>query len=317
MTDFAIYSTNANLVDSSFREVKKSGTIQYNNTVLQSSQNQDSVTIQTDTSHERPTPEEIRNWKWQQDKKMYITDSNYIPRNNDVGLNITETTQNSLMVLPIREINRYNKDWLTIALLLAVVLLATVRVGYAKYIGSLFQSVINYSTSFRMFRERNYSILHGASRLEALYYVVFSVFIFQLLIFLSLESGSAGLILYGKTLGFVILYFMLKKFIYKLLGTIFNGVQEASEFIFNINNFNRVTGIILFPIVALLAFYPYGNIVFIVILGVLAVGGLYLFLLQRGMLILLKKQFSIFYLFLYLCILEFLPLLLIYKVVAE
>jgi hypothetical protein len=168
-----------------------------------------------------------------------------------------------------------------------------------------------------MFREKNYSILHGASRLEALYYIVFSVFLFQILALYFFGAEKTGIIFYGKTLAFIVLYFVSKKTIYKALGTIFNGVAETSEFLFSLDNFNRVTGIILIPIVALIAFYPYENINFIVLLGGLTVVGSYLFLLQRGISILLKKQFSIFYLFLYLCTLEFLPLLLIYKVIVE
>jgi len=41
----------------------------------------------------------------------------------------------------------------------------------------------------------------------------------------------------------------------------------------------------------------------------------YLFTLNRGIKILMKKQFSVFYLFLYLCTLEFLPILLFLKVI--
>ncbi len=265
----------------------------------------------------RPTLQEIRYWKWQQDKKMFITDSHYLPSRNNTEIAYSEAIQHKGIDLPIREINRGSMDWLTLTLLVSLVIFASVRIGYAKYIGSLFQSVINYSTSFRMFGEKNNSILHGASRLEILYYLVFSLFLFQVLVLFSVKNGNTGLVLYAKTLGFVILYFVLKKSIYKFLGTIFNGVQETSEFIFNIDNFNRVAGIVLLPIVALMAYYPYEHLVFIVILGILTLVGLYIFLLQRGASILLKKQFSIFYLFLYLCTLEFLPLLLIYKIVVE
>ena len=317
MTDFSKYKKNATLADIGNSSLAETGFLQSVENTLKINSGRDTVLLQTDTTAKKPTLLEIRNWKWQQDKKMFITDSRYIPLKNDFDLGFKEVTEHKGLELPIHNLNRYNTDWLTIILLLALVLLATVRFGFVKYISSLFQSIVNYSTSNRLFREKNNSILHGAFRLDLMYYIVFSLFVLQVLSFLSIKTPNFGFIIYSKTLGLVILYFVLKKFVYKFVGTVFNGDPETSEFIFNIDNFNRVTGIILFPIVVLLAFYPYEYVVFIVVTGGIAVGGLYLFLLQRGISILLKKQFSIFYLFLYLCTLEFLPLLLIFKVVAE
>jgi hypothetical protein len=83
------------------------------------------------------------------------------------------------------------------------------------------------------------------------------------------------------------------------------------------DNFNRGTGIILFPVVALIAYFPAENPMVAVFLGILTTLVFYVMLLKRGISILLKKQFPIFYLFLYLCTLEILPLLLIYKLVVD
>jgi hypothetical protein len=82
------------------------------------------------------------------------------------------------------------------------------------------------------------------------------------------------------------------------------------------DNFNRIAGLILITIISFIAFYHWENRVFPVIVGLFIVAIFYLFLLQRGIKILLKKQLSIFYLFLYLCTLEILPMLLIYKIVV-
>ncbi len=277
----------------------------------------DTISSKSQTIANEAAARDIQILKSRRDKKIYIGDSEYLQPITEIGFGLKEVTEQKGLQLPVRKINSYNTDWLTILLLVALVLLASVRFGFAKYISSLFQAVFNYSTSNRMFRERNYSILSGAFRLDVLYYTVISVFIIQVLAFFSIGTQRPGFLFYGKTLGVVILYFLLKKLIYKILGITFKNSPETSEFIFNIDNFNRVTGILLLPIVALLAFYPYRYLVVIVIAGAAAVLSLYLFLLGRGSSILLRKQFSILYLFLYLCTLEFLPLLLIFKVVAE
>lgn len=317
MNDFGKYGNQFDFAKVSINETAMPVSLQMQDTVIHSLTVQDSLGLNTDTVPVKPTYEQIRYWHWQREKKMLIHDSRYIPSKSGNELVFFEEIEHSGIQLPVREKHFFNTDWVTIILMAALILIASVRFGYTKYIGSLFQSVVNYPTSFRMFGEKNYSILHGAFRLEALYYIVFSVFIYQFLAFYTLKNTDNDLVFYAKTFAIITAYFLLKKFVYKLLGTIFQVVSETAEFIFNIDNYNRVTGIILFPVVALIAFYPSENPVFIILLGIFAAGVFYIMLLKRGISILMKKQFSIFYLFLYLCILEFLPLLLIYKVVVD
>ncbi len=300
MTDFIKYNSSENHLTISFSQAKGATIIPVKNFVDVPFQQADSISGAIDTiiqpaSEEMPNSTSFSDFKYGFYKEL---------NNNDFSL-------------PIRERHELNNDWITIVLLLAFVLLVSVRAGFHKYIGTLFQSVINYSTSIRMFNEKNYSFLHGAFRLEVLYYIIFSVFIYQVQVMQNFENAHRGLLLFGQTTGFIVLYFMAKKFIYWFLGIVFNNGSETSEFLFNLDNYNRAASIVLFPVVALIAFYPFRNPGLVVFLGIIATGFFYLMLLRRGAIILLKKQFSIFYLFLYLCTLEFLPLLLIYKIVVE
>jgi hypothetical protein len=273
---------------------------------------QDSATVQIDSTLLTPSDSLFRFWQIQPEEKIFIGDSRYLPDTSYVE----HILWKGLKMTPRQEIYP-NGDWLTGIMFLAFILLASVSGGYSKYISTLFHSLINYSTSFRMFREKNYSILHGAFRLEVLYYIIFSIFVFQVIVLASSDNRLFTLSIYCQTLGAVVVYFLGKKLAYQALGSIFIGASDTSEFLFNMDNFNRGTGIILFPIVALIAFYPSENPMVAVFLGVLTTAVFYVMLLKRGISILLKKQFPIFYLFLYLCTLEFLPLLLIYKIVVD
>lgn len=276
----------------------------------------DTLQVQKDSVLPQPTFAQIRYWRWLREKKMLIDDSRYIQPKNDVKLTSTFKAESVKLGLPYREINHINSDWITVLFLLVTVLLATVRVSYSKYLAYLFQSLVNYSTSFRMFREKNYTILHGAFRLNIIFYLTFSFFLFQVLSLFKLELIDDKLAFYAACLGIVVIYFFVKKMSYRILGSIFNGAFETNEYLFNMDNFNRSLGLTLFPVAALINYYPSNNPVFIVFSGILVVGIFYAFLLQRGISIFLRKQFSLFYLFLYLCILEFVPLILIYKVVV-
>jgi hypothetical protein len=259
-----------------------------------------------------PSDSLFRFWQIKPEEKIFIGDSRYLP-----DTSYLEHISWKGLAVNIREKNYPTNDWFTIIMFLALVLLASVRAGYTKYIGTLFHSLINYTTSFRMFREKNYSFIHGGFRLEVLFYVVFSTFVFQLIVLSTSESLLFNWKVYGQTLGILVVYFLGKKLAYQAFGSIFIGASETSEFLFNMDNFNRGTGIVLFPIVALIAYFPFENALIPVVSGVITVVIFYVMLLKRGISILLKKQFPIFYLFLYLCTLEILPLLLIYKLVVD
>jgi hypothetical protein len=131
-----------------------------------------------------------------------------------------------------------------------------------------------------------------------------------------LSGNLKDVLLFVIIFGLTIAYYLVKKMVYILLGKLFSATEETYEYLFNLDNSNKIAGLFLFPIISLIAFNPFKSIGFTVVLGIIILSFFYILLIQRGIFILLKKQFSIFYLFLYLCSLEFLPLLLIYKVVV-
>ncbi len=290
---------------------------QSNNFALQQSNVQiDTLKTQTDTTPPPSTFEQIRYWRKLRENKLLIDGSRYIQPKEEVKLVASVKVEADRLGLPVREKNNFNTDWVTILFILALILFASIRGSYSKYIGYLFQSLISYSTSFRLFREKNYSISHAAFRLDLIFYFTFSLFLYQAVEVFQLELVNDNLLFFAVSIVVVTGYFILKKMAYYFIGLVFESVSETSEYLFNLDNFNRTVGIVLFPVVVLINYYPYKNPVFVVVVGIFMVAVFYAFLLQRGILILLRKQFSIFYLFLYLCTLEFLPLFLIYNVVV-
>jgi hypothetical protein len=279
-----------------------------------------SVSERTQTVDTTPgktyTNAEIRQWRLQQENKLLIDSSKYIAPRTESRLTFTE--QNDMgFTLPIHMNNSKGTDWLTFAIFFGILLFASVRFAYAKYMEHMFLSLFNYSTSVRLLQEKNYPIFHGAIRLEIIFYITLSIFIFQVLNVFKWGNSLTSLSYFLMILGGVLLYFFGKKLIYLMFGSLFQATQETREYLFNMDNYNRSLGLLLLPIVILVSFAPVRTPVFIVFAGIVIFVIVNLILLQRGIFILLKKQFSIFYLFLYLCTLEFLPLLLIYKVVVE
>ena len=167
-----------------------------------------------------------------------------------------------------------------------------------------------------MLNDKNYPVFHAAFRLEAIFYIIFPIFIFQCLNLFKYQNTALTPVYLSLIFGGTLLYFFGKKVIYLTLGLMFETQNETREYLFSYDNFNRSLSLIFLPVVILIQFAPLKTPVFIAILGLIILFLFNIILLRRGAIILLKKQFSLFYLFLYLCTLEILPLLLIYKVVV-
>jgi len=218
------------------------------------------------------------------------------------------------VVFPGKRVTRTNPDWLVGLLLLVFLLFATVKLIFNKYLSQLVQSTINYSTFTRLFRERYFNLLHASFRLDVIFNLTLALFGYQ---FLSLHKINLGFSksyhVYLAFLCIIIGYFTAKRIIYYLIGILTESKPEVQEYLFSITSFNRVLGLFLLPLTCLIAFMPISQVEPLLYVGLGIIIIFYLMSLFRGAKIFLKKQFSISYLILYLCTLEFLPLLLIYN----
>jgi hypothetical protein len=111
----------------------------------------------------------------------------------------------------------------------------------------------------------------------------------------------------------IVIYFLAKRIVYFILGVLTENKAEVQEYIFSITVFNRALGVFLLPVTTIIAFIPIKKVEILLFFGMAIILIFYILSLSRGIKIFLKKQFSILYLILYLCTLEFLPLLLIYN----
>ncbi len=278
----------------------------------ESSENSDTATETT-----KPTPAQLRYWWWQKEKKLLVGDSRFVAPRDSVKLVTSEKKEANGLQLPSREINRTDSDWIIGLLLLVLLIYSSIRTSYSKYLGHLFRSLFNYPTSARMFREKNYPLVHAAYRLDIFFYIIFPLFIVQALNYF--RSGfteySIKLFLWCFTVSTG--YFLVKKMAYKLSGRLTESDPEVNEYLFNMDNINRIAGLFLLPVVLISMFFPFHNAGLVLYAGIFILVFLYFKLLFRGFLILLKKQFSIFYLFLYFCTLEFVPLVLLFKILSQ
>ena len=270
------------------------------------------VTMAENSQQSVSTPEQIRLWRQREVNRMFHGGEKELVTQGD--LSITHRSEMSAsLVLPSRPYNRSGDDWFTILLFIAMALFVSVKYMFGPYTLNLFQSLFSYSTASRMYRERNVSLNQGEIRLEIFSYCIFGLFLYQLSSYFNLVLPLKGFLNFLITMSAVMAFLMVKKLLYLAVGFVVENSSETGEFLYNFNNHIRVMGILSLPVVAIIAWAPLTSPYPLFVIGLTIMSILYLILISRGARIFLKKQFSIFYLFLYLCTLEILPLLLMYK----
>lgn len=217
------------------------------------------------------------------------------------------------IILPEKKKTRDYPDWSIGVFILALIIFATVRIFFNKYLNQLFNAAFNYPTASRLFRERSLNILHGSIRLEILFYVIFSYFLFQAGIEFGYNYQLSTISTYLIILSAVVIYFIGKRILYYMIGFFAEGLPATREYLFNSNQYYRVLGLVLLPVSLVINFATFPNMKFMFYIGIILILIVYLLLLLRGARILLMKHFSISYLILYLCTLEILPLVFVYK----
>jgi hypothetical protein len=192
-------------------------------------------------------------------------------------------------------------------------LLAWVKATSYPYLVWLVQSGFNMHTANRLYREKADSILHPSFRVDTLFFLSSATFLMHLKPYLPtfFRFDNVGLLL--VTIAIVYIFVNAKYLVYSFVGFLFKTQNETNEFIFYSMNGCRIMGIFLLPVTSILFFIDGKMHFFFTILGLLITGLFSVISLYRGIRIIASKDFSIYYLILYLCTVEILPLFLIWR----
>jgi len=205
------------------------------------------------------------------------------------------------------------QDWTFFLILLGWTIFATLKFGFSKYIVQVFQSAFNYSVATRLYREQGYNNNFGPFSLNLIFYLFmpFPIYLIAKDNGVSL-MGFSGVEFYLIVFIIANAYFLFKILLYKVLGSVFSQREKTGELIFNMMLYHNVLGMILLPIATIHLLVPVTGIVSLfVVPGLITI--FYLMSITRSIYFAIREGISIFYLILYLCALEILPILLVAK----
>ncbi len=124
-----------------------------------------------------------------------------------------------------------------------------------------------------------------------------------------------GFFLFLGIFAIFIVLSLIKAVVVTFIGNVFKTTRSAHDYLVNNMIFNIVTGLLLFPAVIFCIYID--EPVYLWIAGFIVVILLVYRFIRSFMIGLSNTRYSIFYLFLYLCTLEILPLLLLLKTVQQ
>ena len=203
----------------------------------------------------------------------------------------------------------------TILIIFGLVILAFIKYQFRRYMSDTFRSVFSFRRSMRLFEESRDTVWQA---------VFLSNFFFTYVtgIFISLSFPILGAKPLWDNYTFSILFFsvatgliyFLKARIWNILGVIFNVKMLSKLYIHNMFLYNRNTGFIIFPFVAILPYISenFAHVLLFCIIFIFVI--FYLIRLFSIFQIIHDQNVSVFYFILYLCTLEILPVLILIKI---
>jgi hypothetical protein len=214
-------------------------------------------------------------------------------------------------------LNRRTADWFTIVLLLVVIGFTGIRAFYFKIFRQLISAFFNNNVTNQIVRDENILVQRAASLMSVLFYFIFSLFLYQVSVYYNWNFqylGSGFTRFFFLTLAIAFAY-SVKLLTLKSAGGLFEADRAVATYIFNIFLINNLLGLVLLPVVILVAYVvPFWWVGDIILIGIGLAIAFFTYRLIRGFLVWRTLPGgTIFYFILYLCTLEIAPLLIIIK----
>lgn len=205
--------------------------------------------------------------------------------------------------------------WQTVILIVTLILLGFAKAFSSGRFKQTLKAIVNYGVAQEITREEKVFFHSVNILLTIIHLFLISLFIYQVkdVVFYS-KTGMYPIVYYILIVGFILVMYLIKYIFSLVLFFIFEDVSISSEYIFNISLYNNLLGVLLIPILGLTYF---SSLDFYFILYYLAIPTLLVtFFLRMVRLYSIGKikGISFFYIFLYICTLEIIPLVVLFRV---
>ena len=216
--------------------------------------------------------------------------------------------------LPPARSHDLRPDWLLGIIIGSLVLLAWLKLFYHKFLNQMMQSVSNYQLSVKLLRDQNLFSKRVAIALNINFVFIGGAFIYLIFGYYNLQPFQLNdLLSYLCYSGCLMLLLLVRHVVLHITGHLFDKHYVFREYLHQIFLIYKSMGIYLIILVIGLAYIREELRIYFIYLGIILVFSAYFLRIFKGVRILMNKDVLIFYLILYLCTLEILPFLILYR----
>lgn len=211
-------------------------------------------------------------------------------------------------------INLNYTDGILFLLLALFSLIAYVRISGKNYLHRIFTSLINFNYSNSFFKEKNLAYTLNNNVLMIVFFVATSLFLQVVSDYFNYPQLVPGkwqqLFFFAATMLILVVIY---KLVYRLLGIIIGFYHEISEFLFFFTNLLKILGI-AYVILLFGSFFSTstGKAIFIYIAIFITIL-MFFAKFYRILIIFFKNRFPLYYMILYFCALEIIPVIFVTK----
>jgi len=193
-----------------------------------------------------------------------------------------------------------------------------IKVAYAKVVDDLFQSIINQNMALQIFRTQSGDFTLSSFLLHVNFVVAMSLylqFVFVKFYGLSAFDNTSSLLFLIFLFTF---FYVSKQLVVKLVGGVFDASDVANEYTYNTFTICKTLGLSMIPV--LFVFYTSSLAVFnfLFVITLIMLSGFALLYLWRGLSTGYKILYrSVYYFFIYVCVVEVSPIFLLIKLLTK
>ena len=205
-------------------------------------------------------------------------------------------------------------DWLLVMVIFCLVMLAWLKLFYNKFLDQTMRSLLNFQLSAKLLRDQNMFQRRVAFILNLNFVLSGGMFIYLLFGYLQF-----GIFPFGDFMSFILYslvvagLLLLRYIALHIVGHVFQKQREFREYLHEILLIYKNLGVYLIPLVFIIAYIQEDYRIYLFYLGGMMLLASLILRLVKGFQLLVNKDVLIFYLILYLCTLEILPVLIIYR----
>lgn len=208
-------------------------------------------------------------------------------------------------------------DWMIGLLALVVLLGGLIRMNWYRYLKEVFLSLL-YPAFSEKIEGNNASNALPAFLMTVLFYASSSIFIYQsLYLFEKPLAGMDGPIQLPLITALLIVLLTAKSLVYHLVALIFDVRQATRRYLTYAGVATKAFGVLLLPLIVLLPFIDEALQIYLIKGGIGLFSALYLLQISHSIRTNFRSLISGYYIILYLCSLEILPLALLFKVLFK